>query len=387
MAMATEPYILIVDDEEPNLFLMEELLRIEGYVTQSARSGEAAIAQAQRDRPQLILLDVMMPGMDGFEVCEQLRKDPALKTIPILFLTALDDDRSRLRGIKAMGDDYLTKPINSDLVLTKIEALLKLNALRNEAHEKALADQVRALQVAKQQHRQQMMAAWKISETLSEKFHLFVPEQFLNRIAPRGLESIQVGNATESAVTVLFCDIRDFTSIVETQNAQETFHWLNAFFEELNQAVTENGGFIDKYLGDAVMAVFDHTDCHVLEGVKAAIAMGDRLKQFNETRHQFGLSAPIEIGIGLHTGIGVIGTLGANQRIDPTVVGDVVNTASRLEEMTKLYRCQIIGSEAIIDQLPKPLPVEVRWLDQVLPRGKRTKMQIYEIIGPAEAEA
>jgi adenylate cyclase len=270
--MASAPYILLVDDDPQNLYLIAELLDLEGYRTQSADSGAAALALAQAECPALILLDVMMPDMNGFEVCDRLRQDPMLRTVPIIFLTALDDDESRLRGVEALGDDYLTKPIKTEMVLKKIQAVLRLHQLRSEASQQTLAAQHRLLQQTRDRYERQMSAVQKISETLSEKFHLFVPQQFLDRIAPRGVESIQVGNATESEMTVLFCDIRDFTKIVEFQQATETFTWLNALFEEINTAITLHNGFVDKYLGDAVMAVFDHDDTHILDGMRAAVA-------------------------------------------------------------------------------------------------------------------
>ncbi|NJN21947.1 MAG: adenylate/guanylate cyclase domain-containing response regulator [Leptolyngbya sp. RL_3_1] len=379
--MVAPSYLLLVDDEPQNLFLMGELLEMEGYAVQTAASGAEALALAQANCPALILLDVMMPEMDGFAVCRQLREDPTLGMVPIIFLTALDDDESRLAGVDALGDDYLTKPIKTELVLKKIEATLRLQEMRAKTTQQTLATQAQLLQKTRDRYERQMSAAQKISETLSEKFHLFVPEQFLSRIAPRGVESIQVGNATESEMTVLFCDIRDFTHIVEFQAARETFEWLNALFEQLNQAITSNHGFVDKYLGDAVMAVFDRPDHHSLDGVSAALAICDRLKSFNRDRDRFPLKDPLRIGIGIHTGQGVIGTIGANQRMDTTVVGDVVNTASRLEEMTKTYHCQVIASRDVINSLPADHPFPVRWLDDVIPRGKQSQLPIYAIGG------
>jgi adenylate cyclase len=181
---------------------------------------------------------------------------------------------------------------------------------------------------------------------------------------------------------VLFCDIRDFTKIVEFQQATETFTWLNALFEEINTAITLHNGFVDKYLGDAVMAVFDHDDTHILDGMRAAVAICDRLQAFNQDRDRFPLAEPLRMGIGIHTGTGVIGTVGSNQRMDTTVVGDVVNTASRLEEMTKIYHCQMIASEPVIAGLPPNHPFQVRPLDEVTPRGKQTPLRIYEILHP-----
>ena len=407
---------MLVDDEPANLTLLEELLRLEGYATVSAESGAEALSLARASRPDLILLDIMMPEMNGFDVCEILRKDTALQTVPVIFLTALDDDTSRLRGLEMMADDYLTKPFNSRLLLAKVENILQLSKMRSQAVSSQFNQQV------KEQSKRQIAAAWEANEYLSEKFQLFVPEQLLGRIAPQGIESIQLGNVTEEELTILFCDIRGFTAIAESQEARETFEWLNAFFTKMNDCITSHGGFIDKYLGDAIMSVFDKPKSHAMDAIEAAVAMQESLQKFNATRQKYNLENPLNIGTGINTGIGMIGTLGSDRRMDSTVIGDVVNTASRLENLTKIYGCQIIVSENALvhareflngispnsnskESLLLKCDLEVgtqetiisnsrataadsdlrsnnyyyRWIDRVTPRGKQQAIEIYEI--------
>lgn len=407
---------MLVDDEPANLTLLEELLYLKGYATVSALSGDEALSLARASRPDLILLDIMMPDMDGFDVCDRLRNDTTLQTVPIIFLTALDDDISRLRGLEMMADDYLTKPFNSRLLLAKVENILQLSQMRSQAVSSQFNQQV------KEQSKRQIAAAWEANEYLSEKFHLFVPEQLLGRIAPKGIESIQLGNVTEEELTILFCDIRGFTAIAESQAARETFEWLNAFFTKMNDCITSHSGFIDKYLGDAIMAVFDKPNSHAMDAIQAAVAMQESLQEFNINRHKYNLEFPVNIGTGINTGIGMIGTLGSDRRMDSTVIGDVVNTASRLENLTKIYGCQIIISESAIVHarefingisqnsnskesllLKCDLEVETpesiiatsgataakgdlpsnnyyyRWIDRVTPRGKQQAIEIYEI--------
>lgn len=407
---------MLVDDEPANLTLLEELLYLKGYATVSALSGDEALSLARASRPDLILLDIMMPDMDGFDVCDRLRNDTTLQTVPIIFLTALDDDISRLKGLEMMADDYLTKPFNSRLLLAKVENILQLSQMRSQAVSSQFNQQV------KEQSKRQIAAAWEANEYLSEKFHLFVPEQLLGRIAPKGIESIQLGNVTEEELTILFCDIRGFTAIAESQAARETFEWLNAFFTKMNDCITSHSGFIDKYLGDAIMAVFDKPNSHAMDAIQAAVAMQESLQEFNINRHKYNLEFPVNIGTGINTGIGMIGTLGSDRRMDSTVIGDVVNTASRLENLTKIYGCQIIISESAIVHarefingisqnsnskesllLKCDLEVETpesiiatsgataakgdlpsnnyyyRWIDRVTPRGKQQAIEIYEI--------
>lgn len=362
---APQPYILLVDDEPNNLLLLEELLDSEGYRVHSVGSGIEALAAAECERPDLILLDVMMPGLDGFEVCQHLRESQDLQAIPVIFLTALDDEDSRLRGIEMMADDYLTKPIRSAMLLSKVRNILRLNQLRQ--------------QKIQQSAQQEIDAAWTINESLTEKFRLFVPDQFLERIAPKGLDSIQVGNVREEELSILFCDIREFTSIAEDQDPKATFTWLNCFFEQMNEAITKHHGFIDKFLGDAIMAVFDRAGCHPQDAIEAALLMESHLHNLNNAQLQNPKSKPIRMGIGIHSGMAVIGTIGSSSRMDSTVIGDVVNTASRLEELTKTYDCSIIVSGQTRDRLTKELPIHWTWLDQIKPRGKQQQIDLYEV--------
>lgn len=364
------PRILLVDDEPTNLLLLEELLRIEGYVTQSASSGTEALEIAQATPPDLVLLDVMMPDMDGFEVCQGLRENEALQATPIIFLTALDNEEARLKGLEMMGDDYITKPINSRLLLAKIKSLLELNQLRNSKSRLEFS----------RENLDKANAAWQISEHLSEKFRLFVPEQFLNRIAPQGVDSIQLGNAREEELTILFADIRSFTAISESQPALDTFRWLNAFFTRMSGAIAQHNGFIDKFLGDAIMAVFDRDDCHANDALAAAATMTQSLHEFNEQRQAYNLTQSVRIGIGIHSGVGVIGTVGSDSRMDSTVIGDVVNTASRLEELTKTYHCDTIVSAQAIAHHTASNTCEFRYLDTIAPRGKQQALKIYQAI-------
>ncbi|MFB2937135.1 response regulator [Aerosakkonemataceae cyanobacterium BLCC-F154] len=365
------PTILLVDDEPVNITLLESLLAAEGYDTVSATSGMAALSMAKTSIPDLIVLDIMMPEMNGFEVCQKLREDPNLQTVPIIFLTALDDDHSKLRSLEVMGDDFVTKPFKSSLLLRKIANILRLQEMRSQ----------QAQQEIKEKTKRQFSAAWNINLALSEKLRLFVPDQFLRRIAPTGVESIQLGNAQEEEITVLFCDIRKFTTICESQSPSETFQWLNVFFTQMNDCITANYGFIDKYLGDALMVVFDRKETHAQDAVNGALMMQRKIVEFNSDRTKYNLEQPINIGIGIHTGKGIIGALGADSRIDSTVIGDVVNTAARLQELTKHYECGIIASDSVISLLTESQYFEVRWIDKVVPRGKQKAQDIYEICG------
>jgi two-component system sensor histidine kinase ChiS len=358
--------------------LLEKILQDAGYTTVSASSGEAALAIAEKSKPALVLLDIMMPDMDGFEVCRRMRSTKNLQTIPVIFLTALDDEESRIKGLQMMGDDYLTKPIHMELLLAKVASTLRLHRIREQAAE------VESRQQLQNQIKRQMDTAWKINQSLADKFHLFVPEQLLQRIAPKGVDSIQLGSAREEEISVLICDIRGFTAITESQLPSQTLTWLNVFFTSMHQAIEQNQGFIDKFMGDALMAVFEGKSHHAIHAANAAVMMQRQLAQFNQQRSLYNLQQPLRVGIGIHTGNAVMGTVGSAMRMEPTVIGDVVNTASRLEELTKLYQCNTIASEATTNRFFESSTFMYRWLDCVIPNGKHHSVNLYEILGTCE---
>lgn len=216
----------------------------------------------------------------------------------------------------------------------------------------------------------------KLQKTL-ESFEHFVPDKFLAVIAPEGIENIQVGVSATRTMTILFCDIRGYSSMAEQMTPQQTFSFLNDFLECMGLPIEESGGFIDKYIGDAIMALFD--DEGTDSAVRAAILMQQTLSRFNEARMQKGLPA-IAVGIGIHRGEVVMGTVGFTSRIDSTAVGDAVNLASRLEGLTKQYNCNILVTESVVNSLYHPESFSLELVDKsVKVKGKDEAIAIYEV--------
>jgi class 3 adenylate cyclase/HAMP domain-containing protein len=216
----------------------------------------------------------------------------------------------------------------------------------------------------------------KLQKTL-ESFEHFVPDKFLAVIAPEGIENIQVGVSATRTMTILFCDIRGYSSMAEQMTPQQTFSFLNDFLECMGLPIEKSGGFIDKYIGDAIMALFD--DEGTDSAVRAAILMQQTLSRFNEGRMQKGLPA-IAIGIGIHRGEVVMGTVGFTSRIDSTVVGDAVNLASRVEGLTKQYNCNILVTQSVVNSLYHPESFCLGLVDKsVKVKGKDEAIAIYEV--------
>jgi len=218
----------------------------------------------------------------------------------------------------------------------------------------------------------------KLQKTLVS-FERFVPNKFLAVIAPEGIENIQVGVASIRKITILFSDIRGYTSMSEQMTPLQIFSFLNEYLACMGEVIEEAGGFIDKYIGDAIMALFD--DEATDGALKAAIAMQTSLATFNEIRKDKGLPT-IAVGIGIHRGEVIMGTVGFTSRIESTVIGDAVNLASRVEGLTKNYNCKILVTESTIAALKHPEDFQLRLVDQAVKvKGKDEAIALYELQG------
>lgn len=203
----------------------------------------------------------------------------------------------------------------------------------------------------------------------------FVPRKFLHLLGLNDIRKVELGQQVERKMTILFSDIRDFTALSETMSPQENFNFLNSYLMQMEPVVTAHGGIIDKYIGDAIMALFpDSPDA----AVRGALAMLDKLEEYNAGRARAGYR-PIKIGIGINTGIVILGTVGGVSRMDGTVIGDAVNLAARLERMTKDYKVPLLISEYTLYSLENAAPYSIRFLDRTHVRGKQDNQSVYEV--------
>lgn len=213
-------------------------------------------------------------------------------------------------------------------------------------------------------------------------FERFVPRKFLQVVAPEGIENIQVGARADHTITILFSDIRGYTTLSESSTPEQMFNLLNEYLPEMGAVIDENGGFIDKYIGDAIMALFD--DAHADGALRAARAMRERLEKLNERRAARG-EKTFEIGIGLHRGEVIMGTVGFSSKIESTVIGDTVNCASRVEGLTKQYAVHVLVTGAVVESLEHPERFPLRVVDEAAKiRGKDEPIRLYTIDPPSE---
>ncbi len=220
-------------------------------------------------------------------------------------------------------------------------------------------------------------------EAVNRAYARFVPREFLEQLGQDTITKVSLGDQIQKQMTVLFSDIRSFTSISEMMSPRDNFDFINNYLKVVSPVIRDHGGFIDKYIGDAVMALFPNSPDGA---VRAAIAMQKAVVDFNKANAENG-RPPIRIGIGLHRGNLMLGTVGEEQRMDGTVISDAVNLASRLEGVTKDYGAGLIISESVYEALSDKSAIHVRYLGQVVVKGKKNAVKIYEVLEAEEEDA
>lgn len=214
-------------------------------------------------------------------------------------------------------------------------------------------------------------------------FHKFVPKQFVHHFTKEGKQQLELGEADEDDVAILFCDIRGFTTLSETMSPQELMNFLNSYFLRMSEPIHRHSGFIDKFIGDAIMSLFDHpggsSQAKALDALQAAIDLRKTINIYNQHRSNSGYP-PIDIGIGIHFGPVILGTIGSHVRMDTTVIGDSVNIAYRLETLTPRYNANIIVSSQLLNTSEAKQRYAHRLLDWVRVKGKKNPVEIYEIL-------
>ncbi|MEM6829288.1 MAG: adenylate/guanylate cyclase domain-containing protein [Bacteroidota bacterium] len=217
---------------------------------------------------------------------------------------------------------------------------------------------------------------------ISDANSRFVPKEFLHYLGREGIEHVQLGDQVEKEMTIVFTDIRDFTKISEGLSPQETFDFINRYLKGIVPIIRGNGGFIDKYIGDTVMALFPEDP---ETAIQAVFDFRKFLDAFNHSLLDKG-KTPVEIGTGIHTGHLILGTIGHDKRLETTVISDAVNTAARVEGLTKYYGANVIASQDTLNQLPKETSLGYRFLDEVRVKGRSKSLAVYEFLQKGDAK-
>ncbi|NEP60325.1 MAG: response regulator [Symploca sp. SIO2G7] len=330
--------ILVVDDDKISLQILTKLLTLQNYEVVQSTNGMQALEKIEQGlEPDLIILDIMMPQINGYEVCQKIRESFSANQLPIIMLTAKEQPSDLVEGLSYGANDYLVKPINRSELVARVKAHIQL-AKVNTAYGR------------------------------------FVPNEFIQLLGHESILDVKLGDHVKKEMAILFSDIRSFTTLSEQMSPEENFAFINSYLKMVVPAIRNYNGFIDKYIGDAVMAVFPK---QAEDALRAAIAMQKQVLRYNCDRVADG-EVPIAIGTGIHVGSLMLGTVGEEQRMEETVISDAVNVASRLEGLTKIFGSTVIFSEKILIELEDPTQYRYRFLGKVPVKGRKDAISVFE---------
>ena len=356
--------VLVVDDDPDMAAFLGRLLSAQGMVAELLSDGEAALKRVTASPPDLVLLDVMLPGSSGFEVCRRLKSDPSTALIPVVLVTALEDHDSRVRGIRAGADDFLSKPVRREELVARVQTLRRLHETRRELEERRLAAEVQR------------------KETIRKAFSRYVSPRLAERIIGElGSEGTPFKEAAQRAdVVALFADLRGFTRITESIEVHHVVHMLNEYFAVLTEAAYQHEGTIFNMAGDSLLVGFNVPFEQPDAPARAWRAANDMVARFAplaaawRERH----SVAAGVGIGISRGEAIIGNVGSPHFMSYTVIGDTVNTAARLMAMAQSE--EVLVSGTLFDAIRTLVPAaQVQSRGQVALRGKSEAIQVYAI--------
>jgi class 3 adenylate cyclase len=354
--MNKAPTIVVADDRPESVQLVRDLLEMEGYRIVAAYDGQEALDRIRQHLPDLVLLDLNMPVLNGYEVCQQLKADPITADIPVLMLTAWAEPDQRVRGLQLGAEDYLAKPFDYRELMARIKTRLRA---------KQETDRLRAAQ-----------------RTIRETFERYVSARVVERLLADPTR-VRLGGR-QQMVTILFADLRGYTSLAQSLSPDQLVDVLNGHLNVAAQAVLAYDGIISQYAGDLVMAIFNAPlpqEDHALRAARTAL----RLRQGMADYHA-GLPPELrmDFGVGIASGEAVVGNIGAKELLHYTAIGDTVNLAQRLEEIAG-------GGEVLLTKRTYQLlddaeiRVEPKGLTQV--RGRSGSVDVYALLGLAKGES
>ncbi len=315
--------ILVVDDVAMNVKLLADLLGAKGYATCTASSGAEALAKLDSDRPDLVLLDVMMPGMSGYEVCASIRADPAQAMLPIVLVTALDPAKERAKGLDAGADDFLTKPVSQHELLARVRSLLRIKSLYDEVlrQKLELAELNRTLEARVEHGARELEKVGRLKR--------FFSPQLAELIVAGGADDPMKSHRRE--ITVVFLDLRGFTAFTETADPEDVMGVLGEYHAAVGRLVLAHEGTLERFSGDGIM-VFFNDPLPVVDPAARATRMAQAIQaEVRELARGWARRGyDLTMGIGIAQGFATIGAIGFPGRIDYGAIGTVTNLAARL---------------------------------------------------------
>jgi len=308
--------ILVVDDTPKNVKLLADLLSVKGYDVETAASGQEALEKIHQVPPDLVLLDVVMPQMSGYEVCRRIRGNPQTDRLPVVLVTALDPGEERVKGIEAGADDFLSKPINQPELLARVRSLLRIKSLYDQLEESNRTLEARVTEQVDQLQR------------LSRLKRFFSP-QLAEAILAGGADDPLKSHRRE--LTVVFIDLRGFTAFAETAEPEEVMAVLRDYHARMGAIILSHEGTLERFTGDGMMVFFNDpvpVSDPALRAVRMALEMRDQLTDLTSNWADRGFD--LGFGAGMAQGYATIGAIGFEGRWDYGAIGTVTNLAARL---------------------------------------------------------
>jgi class 3 adenylate cyclase len=342
--------ILVVDDRPQNVELLKAHLTKAGYIVDAAGGGQEALDKVAAQMPDLVLLDIVMPDVDGFSVCARLKGNTQTNFVPVVVVTALKETTDKIRALEVGADDFLSKPFDLYELLARVRSLLRIKALHDELE--------------------------RNNQLLQQILNRYMAEDLATLMLEDPDRYLKLGGENR-VVSVLFADIRGFTRFSARHSAGEVVDVLNLVFTELTKTVFEYRGTFDKYLGDAIMAFFGAPisyDDDALRAVRTAMRMQRVFQGIIKQSDRDGLH-DLGLGIGINTGEAIVGNIGSDRIMDYTVIGDTANVARRLQEIAG--KGQIMIGESTFE-LVKDYVVAQKAVQQAI-RGREDPIVYYEL--------
>jgi adenylate cyclase len=362
------PKILVVDDQPRNVRLLEAILVPRGYLVVSAGSGEEALAMLGDAQPDLVLLDIVMPEMDGYEVCRRIRDDPSTAFLPVVMVTA-SDAQERINAIESGADDFVTKPFDRAELLARIKSLARVKRYQDTIRQQS-----------------EELSAWnheleeRVETSVGEiqrlgRLRRFLSPQLAELVVDSGDESFLESHRRE--IVVVFCDLRGFTPFAETSEPEEVMNILSEYHAALGKLIFQFEGTLERFTGDGLMVFFNDpipcTDAPS-RALRMSIAMRERVNELMGTWERLGYE--LGFGVGVAQGYATLGRIGFDGRFDYAAIGSVTNLSARL--CSEAGSGQILATERVLagaDDLVDSAP-----MGKVQLRGFSRAVQVHDVL-------
>jgi class 3 adenylate cyclase/CheY-like chemotaxis protein len=317
------PHILVVDDTPANLKLVCEVLAAKGYAVTQATCGEEALRRIAERAPDLIVLDIMMPGLSGYDVCRSVRANPDTALLPVVLCTSLDPHQERIHGIEAGADDFLSKPVNHHELLARIKSLLRIKTLQDNV--KTMADQLAMWNDTLERRVREQVEQL---ERLSRLKRFFTPALAEAIVADTGEQLLKTHRRE---ISVVFVDLRGFTAFTDRAEPEEVMELLHDYHGTMGRVVTDCGGTLERFAGDSIMVFFNDPvpiDRPAEQAVRMALSMQQSFVPLGAAWRKRGHE--LALGCGVAQGYATLGAIGFEGRWDYAAIGNVTNLAARL---------------------------------------------------------